>query len=143
MIKLPSKKWIPKILSVSPDGGKDSGVTAYFLIEWKPVFSIAILHFKPGTREAYHNHAFNALTWWLKGNVTELSLDKTERHFKPSLKPKFTPWNNFHKILAHENTYALTLRGPWYDWWMEFKDGKFTMYTHGRKEIKHIPDEKL
>jgi hypothetical protein len=65
LFKILSIIWIPKFFYTKPDGGKDSGVTGYFLIEWKPIFSIGILHFKEGTREAYHNHAFNALTWWL------------------------------------------------------------------------------
>lgn len=28
-------KWFPRFFYKKPDGGKDSGVTAYFLIEWK------------------------------------------------------------------------------------------------------------
>lgn len=51
-----------KILSKSYDGGPDSGVDGYWLIEIKSWFSIVLLHFNPGTREAFHNHAFNALT---------------------------------------------------------------------------------
>jgi len=42
-----------------------------FLIEWKILFSIGILHFQEGSREAFHNHAFNAITFWLSGDVTE------------------------------------------------------------------------
>lgn len=131
-------KWIPKILSKSPDGGKDSGVTAYFLIEWKPLFSIAILHFKIGSREAFHSHAFHALTWWLKGKVTEvkaisLSPDKV---YTPSLIPKFTSRSNFHKVVAHKDTWALTIRGPWKDTWEEYKGGNLITLTHGRKEVR-------
>ena len=47
MKKIYNSKWFPRLFYVKPDGGKDSGVTAYFLIEWKPVFSIGILHFNP------------------------------------------------------------------------------------------------
>jgi hypothetical protein len=130
-----NNKWFPRLFYVKPDGGKDSGVTAYFLIEWKVLFSIGILHFKKGTREAYHNHAFNALTWWLKGNVTEEKLDLKKKDYKPSLIPKFTSKTNFHKVIANENTWALTFRGVWEDTWMEFKNDSYVTLTHGRKEI--------
>ena len=63
--KIYNSKWFPRLFFVKPDGGKNSGVTAYFLIEWKVLFSVGILRFNEGTREAYHSHAFNALTWWL------------------------------------------------------------------------------
>lgn len=151
MKKIYNSKWFPRIFSVRSDGGKDSGVTAYFLIEWKPVISIGLLHFKPGTREAYHSHAFNALTWWLKGKVTEARLSKkniafrnepsiektpdTLKDYYPSFKPKFTSRDNFHKVIADKNTWALTIRGPWENTWFEFKENKFIELTHGRKEI--------
>jgi hypothetical protein len=135
MKKIYNSKWFPRLFYKKPDGGKDSGVTGYFLIEWKVLFSIGILHFKKGTREAYHNHAFNALTWWLSGDVTEERLNASYRYYKPSLKPKYTSRDNFHKVLAHKDTYALTFRGNWNDTWKEFKESKFITLTHGRKEI--------
>ncbi len=133
--KIYNSKYFPRLFYIKPDGGKNSGVTAYFLIEWKILFSIGILHFKNGSREAYHNHAFNALTWWLKGNVTEEKIDKSRKDFKPSLKPKFTSRNNFHKVIAHKDTYALTFRGNWKNTWNEFKNDKLITLTHGRKEL--------
>lgn len=129
------KKWFPRVFYKKPDGGKDSGVTGYFLIEWKILFSIGILRFNEGSREAYHNHAFNALTWWLKGSVTEEKLDLSQKHFKPSLIPKYTSRDNFHKVIAHKTTYALTFRGSWLDRWNEFKNNEIITLTHGRKEI--------
>lgn len=136
MKKIYNSKWFPRLFYKKPDGGNNSGVTAYFLIEWKILFSIGILHFKEGTREAYHNHAFNALTWWIKGKVTEIKIDKSEKDFKPSLIPKYTSKDNFHKVKAHENTIAITLRGPWNDTWKEYRKNKYVTLTHGRKEIK-------
>jgi hypothetical protein len=79
-------KWFPRVFYKKPDGGKDSGVTAYFLIEWKILFSIGVLRFKKGTREAYHNHAFNALTWWLKGKVTEEKINGEKKDFEKHFK---------------------------------------------------------
>lgn len=128
-------KWIPRLLFIAPDGGKDSGVQAFFIIEWKAVFSIAILQFSKGSREAYHTHAFHALTWWLKGRVTEQKITGELKEYIPSFIPKFTSRSNFHKVNAYKTTYALTIRGPWKDTWEEFRKGHFTTLTHGRKEI--------
>ncbi len=133
--KIYNSKWFPRLFSVTSDGGKDSGVTAYFLIEWKVLFSIGILHFREGTREAYHSHAFNALTWWLKGKVTEIKLNGTETEYEPSFKPKLTLRDNIHKVLSHKDTYALTLRGPWVDKWVEVRNNTWITLTHGRKII--------
>jgi hypothetical protein len=135
MNKIYNSKWFPRIFYVKPDGGKSSGVTAYFLIEWKILFSIGILHFKKGSREAYHNHAFNALTWWLKGSVTEEKIDKVSKNYKPSFKPKYTSRGNFHKVIAYKDTYALTFRGCWKDTWNEFKNNELITLTHGRLKL--------
>lgn len=141
LTKLYFHKWFPRFFYKKFDGGKESGVTGYFLIEWKKVFSIGILHFKKGSRESYHSHAFNAITWWLTGSVTEetyleFSHRRPEKDFKPSFKPKLTKRNKIHKVISHADTYALTFRGPWNDTWNEFNDqkGKITL-THGRKII--------
>jgi hypothetical protein len=130
-----NSKWFPRLFYKKPDGGKDSGVTAYFLIEWKILFSIGILRFNKGSREAYHNHAFNALTWWLSGFVKEIKTDGSHRYWWPTIFPKYTSRNNFHKVEAERVTYALTFRGPWKDTWNELKDGETITLTHGRKTI--------
>ena len=69
-----------ELFKKSHDGGPNSGVTGYWLIEWKLGFSIVILRFSKGSREAFHTHAFNALTWWVKGSV--------EEHFADGSTPK-------------------------------------------------------
>ena len=137
LIKLIYKnKWFPRLCYKTPDGGINSGVTGYFLIEWKMFFSIGILHFNEGSREAFHSHAFNAFTFWLKGKVTEIKYPSNNKlYFSASLRPKYTPRTNFHKIVAHKDTYALTFRGPWVDYWYEVKNNKRTTLTHGRKSI--------
>lgn len=135
LTKIYKSKYFPRLFYKSTDGGYDSGVTAYFLIEWKILFSIGILHFKDGSREAFHSHAFSALTWWIKGNVLERKIDGTETNYKASFIPKYTPKTNFHKIISYGNTYALTFRGPWKNTWQEFKNAKFITLTHGRKRI--------
>ena len=115
--KIYNSKWFPRLFYVKPDGGKDSGVTAYFLIEWKVLFSIGFLHFKKGSKRVYYNREFGALSWWLKGEVTEKKIDNTYRKYKPSLKPKYTSRNDFHKIFAHTTAWCFTLRGPWNNLW--------------------------
>lgn len=131
-------KWAPRFFYKKFDGGKDSGVTGYFLIEWKKFFSIGLLHFKEGSRENYHAHAFSAISWFIKGQVTEFHLDGRTKGFTASFKPKFTPRSCFHKIFAYTSTWCLTFRGPWNDTWKEFrpKEQEFVTLTHGRNIVK-------
>lgn len=131
-----------KFLQKAPDGGVDSGVEGFFLFEIKPMFSVVLLHFKQGTREAFHSHAFNAVTWFVKGNVEERRIDPqnpeklTVKRFGPSIKPKFTPRDNHHKVVSVGDTWGISLRGPWSDTWREYRLGKFITLTHGRKIVK-------
>jgi quercetin dioxygenase-like cupin family protein len=123
-----------KLFSKAPDGGKDSGVTGYFLVEIKPLFSIVLLKFNKGTREAYHNHAFNAVTFWLKGDVYEHILDGGIKQWIAG-DIKYTSRKCFHKIQACDTTWAISIRGPWKNSWKESRLGKLITLTHGRKEI--------
>jgi hypothetical protein len=132
-----------KLFSKAADGGENSGVTGYFLVEIKPLFSIVLLRFNKGTREAFHEHAFNAWTLWLKGRVREHQLYATDRFIllTPTVSEfaagqlKYTPRSNMHKIEALETTWALSVRGPWGDRWRELRGGRVVTLTHGRKEI--------
>lgn len=124
-----------KIFKTMKDGGPESHVTGYFLVEIKSLFSVVLLHFANGTRESYHSHAFNALTWVLRGRFEEHHLDGRVLNFAPNLKPKYTSRRTFHKVVSLGNTYALSLRGPWIDKWREFKNGNFITLTHGRKVV--------
>jgi hypothetical protein len=133
-----------KLFSKAADGGKGSGVTGYFLIEWKRAFSIVLLHFAKGTREAYHEHAFNAWTLWLKGHVCEHSLNPRNgrwqtygavRTYFRAGQLKYTPRSNMHKIEALEPTWALSIRGPWVDRWRELRGSSLVTLTHGRKVV--------
>lgn len=129
-----------KLLKKGHDGGPDSGVTGYWLIEWKRGFSVVLLNFAPGSREAYHSHAFNAVTWWLKGKAREEfyinEKVKTWSWRKSALKPKFTPRQNFHRVIAGpKGAWALSIRGPWKDTWQESKQGEVYSLTHGRVKV--------
>jgi len=109
-----------KFFQKASDGGKDSGVTAYFLFEIKWLASVALLHFRDGSREAYHSHAFNAVTLWLRGSVIESRIfGYFNRGFYASTQPygpgefKYTSRSNMHKVISKGDSWALTFRGPW------------------------------
>ena len=121
-----------KFFKKSHDGGKDSGVTGYWLIEWKWLFSIVLLRFSKGSREAFHSHAFNAWTLWLKGSVIEEYITSEKYTWSP-FNWEYTPRTCFHKIIANETSWAISFRGPWADTWEEFKDDKKYTLTNGRK----------
>jgi len=126
-----------KLFTKSHDGGKDSGVTGYFLIEWKNVFSIVLLNFKNKYRENYHSHAFNAYTWWLKGIAYEYIYGKEGfKTWNPSIFPKYTSKEHIHKICVEKNVWAISFRGPWNKRWQEVNSkGEVITLTHGRKII--------
>lgn len=124
-----------KLFSIAKDGGPESNVTGLFLIECKPLFSIVLLHFAKGTREAFHNHAFNALTVWLKGTVREHMLTGAKRKWRAG-EWKFTRRSDFHKVEALTDAWALSFRGPWSARWNESLGGCFTTLTHGRKVVR-------
>jgi len=110
-----------KLLSYGKDGGDKSNVWGFWLIEIKSLFSIVILCFEKGSRENYHSHAFNALTWFIKGSVDEHHVDGRVLSWTPSIKPKYTPRSCFHKVFAKKRTFAFCIRGPWSKTWKEFR----------------------
>lgn len=124
-----------KFLSKCKDGGPESPVTAYVLIEIKSLFSVMLLHFG-GTREAFHSHAFNAVTLWLKGWAWERTADGKLKFYKAGML-KYTPRGCFHRVepVSEHDTWALTVRGPWNSTWQERKAGILTTLTNGRKIV--------
>ena len=124
------------ILRKRKDGGKTSPVDAYFLCEFKNLFSVALLKFNKGGREEYHTHAFDAYTIFLKGNLVEEDVDGSEHIYRRG-KLKFTPKSKNHRVSAKEDSWCFTLRGPWVDSWTEYnvKDNLTTFFTHGRKVV--------
>lgn len=126
-----------KLLRYGKDGGPKSTVWGFWFIEIKPLFSIVLLCFEKGSREVFHSHAFNALTWWIRGDVEEYLIDGTVRVWAPSFKPKYTPRSCFHKVYAIRRTWAISIRGPWQDKWFERNPITNTTVTltHGRKVV--------
>jgi hypothetical protein len=131
-----------KLFHKAKDGGIDSNVTGYWLIEWKPVFSIALLCFDKGSREAFHSHAFHAVSWILYGKLAEVTLVDGKQEYgymEPSWKPVFTSRERTHQVHGIANkTWALTFRGPWLDKWIEVfpKHNTTHTLTHGRNIVR-------
>ena len=134
-------KWFFK----GKDGGPESRVTGYWLVECKEVVSIVLLRFDEGSREAYHTHAFNALSWVLRGWLEEWTLEQEGTNqfhlvtdMKPSFKPIYTPRERMHRVFGMaEHTWVLSFRGPWVDMWKEWLPNlkKYITLTHGRQEV--------
>lgn len=126
-----------RVLQKRKDGGEQSTVDAYFLIEIKSLFSIAILKFNKGSRANYHSHAFTAWTWFLKGSMTEKFLITPSKEYKRTLLPKVTHKNNIHKVVAKTTSWCFTIRGPWEKNWLEYDpttNQEITL-TNGRKVV--------
>jgi hypothetical protein len=135
-----------RFLSWAKDGGPESTVYGFFLIEIKSLFSVVLLNFRGQSREAFHTHAFDAISWVLKGWLLE-ELHELPWHslstkmvysYLPSRTPIHTPRERFHKVNADNDTWVLSFRGPWRKSWMEFvpQDEKYRALTHGRLEIR-------
>ena len=135
-----------KFLKKCKDGGPESKVWAYVLVEIKGLFSIMLLKFEHGSREAYHSHAFNAVSWLLSGRLEEHTLrpgadgwSQDATVYQPSLRPIFTPRERLHQVRSVGRSWALSFRGPWVDKWQEVLDLEFTRptitLTHGRKVV--------
>ena len=126
-----------RILFKKKDGGPFSKATGYWLIEWKRAFSIVLLRFDSGSRDAYHDHAFNAISWVLSGGLLEKYRGGFEKTHKASITPIWTPRECFHKVFGlHDRTWVLSFRGPWVDQWREDLPNRGIInLTHGRKEV--------
>lgn len=130
------------------DGGPDSPVTGLFLIEIKSLFSIILLKFG-GTRENFHSHAFNALTFWLKGAVMEVIRPANGKVTLLNLRRwtagdiKFTSRKTMHKVVPDEGAaWALSFRGPWAETWQEHDPVHnliITLKSPGRQIVKLEP----
>lgn len=131
------KKWIPKLMLGRKDGGPESHVTAYGF-EWKAVGSVLVLRFAPGSRDAYHSHAFDAVSWvlgpgWLHEHATGFG----EHWYARDGYPIHTPRERHHRVESRGVTWVLSLRGPWCDTWVDHPIGaEPRTLTHGRVEVR-------
>lgn len=131
-----------KFCYVGKDGGPESTVWGFWLIEIKSLFSIALLCFEHGSREAYHNHAFNSISWVLSGSLIEFVRKGKGWNkwvaYRPSWRPIFTSRDRMHKVTSVGRSWVLTFRGPWRDRWQEFLplEQRERTLTHGRIECR-------
>lgn len=133
-----------KLFSYGKDGGEESTVWGYWLVEIKSLFSVALLCFEDGSREAYHNHAFNCISWVLKGKLKEdiIQIDNddefhTYKVYKPAIFPIRTYKNTFHKVSSSGRTWVFTIRGPWNKEWNEYlpEEQRIITLKSGRKIV--------
>lgn len=126
-----------KLFKKMKDGGPESTVTGYWLIESKRLLSICLLKFEGKSREVFHNHAFNCISWVIRGKLTETMIDGSVRTHTPSIIPFRTTREDFHMVDSDDTTWLLTFRGPWIKLWNEYhpKDDKLITLTDGRKIV--------
>lgn len=131
------------------EGGPTSNVFAYG-VEIKRLFSLMVLRFSSGSREAFHSHAFHALSWVLSGRLEEHRFVDRDargttwcnvRGYEPSLCPVLTTRSNLHKVYSqpwpHRYTWVLSFRGPWTKTWTELRNNgtERVLLTNGRREL--------
>jgi hypothetical protein len=123
-----------KLFQQAKDGGPDSTVSGFFFIELKQFFSVALLRFMEGSREAYHDHAFNSISWILSGTLVEHHKNGEVVFHTRTFTPIKTLRNTFHKVYSRGTTWVFTIRGPWVDRWHEFlpQTQQQLTLTHGR-----------
>lgn len=126
-----------KFFKKAKDGGPDSTVTGYWLFEIKRWFSIAILRFDNGSRDSYHGHAFNSLSWLLCGTLQEQCFKGGTQTHRAGLLPILTRRTRFHRVFSEGTSWVLTFRGPWSNMWLEYdpRTKEMSTLTNGRKVI--------
>jgi hypothetical protein len=126
-----------KLMFWGKDGGNESSVWGFWPIEWKRAFSVVLLKFVGESREAFHTHAFNSISWVLSGRLEEHDLDGGIKVHTPSFYPVITRRDTFHQVHSVGTTWVLSFRGPWADTWREYlpNEKRYATLTHGRIEV--------
>lgn len=131
-----------KILRGKKDGGPESNVTMWG-VESKRLGSILVLKFEKGSREAFHSHAFDAVSYLLSGKLGEIIRERVVaggdlhtvhrlRLHQPSGVPIVTPRELMHQVhgLVQES-WVLTFRSPWQPTWEDWPSASATPNTLG------------
>ena len=130
-----------KLFRYAKDGGAESTVSGFFLVEIKSLFSVALLRFGHGSRDAYHSYSFNSISWVLRGMLMESFVDRLKvNYYFPSLRPIITRRSDFHQVYSYGTTWVLTFRGFWSRTWNEYipNEARCRILTHGRQEVAAI-----
>lgn len=124
-----------KLFSYGKDGGSNSVVWGFWLIEIKSFISIVMLCFENGSREAYHNHAFNSISWVLKGQLKEVMMDGDVKYHKAPVVPIIVTREDFHQVHSVGRTWVFSLRGKWKPTGQEYlpSTNEVVTLTNGRK----------
>lgn len=132
------RRWIPRWHWGSKDGGPYSKVHMYGL-EWKAVGSLLVLRFEPGSREAFHSHAFHAASLVLDGALVEAvqHFNRFECLTYRSGQLVFTARTRCHMVISVGRSWVLSLRGPWQDTWIDIdlSTGERHVLGHGRQRV--------
>ena len=126
-----------KFLHYGKDGGPMSTVHGFWFVEIKSLFSIALLRFGDGSRDSFHNHAFNSYSWVLTGQLQEQNLHGKNKNYRPSWKPIPTYRSTFHRVVSKGVSWVFTVRGPWSKTWREYHPASksFTTLSNGRRVV--------
>ena len=135
-----------KFFKKMKDGGADSTVTGYWLIESKSMFSIVLLKFEGKSREAFHEHAFSCVNFLLHGVLQEERLNLAadglpdmahKRVYLPSRRPFFILRSDCHKVDSVGTSWVLSIRGPWSKTWQEYlpNEDRTRTLASGRVEV--------
>ncbi len=133
------------VLRVTKDGGPESTVWAHWLFEWKGFCSVVLLRFENGSRDAYHSHAFDCVSWVLwGGRLVEHRIAGPDARpgdpylFLPGPLPVITRRAHLHKVISCRRTWVLSFRGPWQNTWREVEGGAIDAVelTHGRRPTR-------
>ena len=129
---------VQHVLETSKDGGPESTVWAHWLFECKGVGSIVLLRFEDGSRDAYHSHAFNSISWLLSGGLVEdrIEDDLPGGHrvtaYLPHWLPIITTRDNCHRVVSVGRSWVLSFRGPWARTWREHSAAGDVTLASGR-----------
>lgn len=120
------------MLGYRRDGGSESHVDGWF-IEVKSLFTVCLLRFGPGSREAYHSHAFHAVSWLLRGCLVERFVWGGFAVHTPGVALILTTRDNMHKVSSVGTSWVLSFRGPWAPYWYELVNGALVKLGFGRR----------
>lgn len=116
----------------------EQAVSQFVVFECKYLFSIIFFYFHKSDshQDRFHTHAFKAVSIRIFGDYIEELLESNGEIVKLNRSRSrvlYIPKDCFHRITKSDSCLTLLLSGPWSKQWKEYKNGKITTYTWGRK----------
>jgi hypothetical protein len=111
-----------------------------------------VWRFRAGSRASYHSHAFDSISWLLRGKLIEQDLPEPvwsgdldgptvqiiTEHL-PGFRPIITRRSTFYRVFSIGTSWVLTFRGPWSRTWFEARPTRNKLnlieLAHGRKVV--------